>query len=106
MVEAVNTAGGIKMGTEDTQDRGSRRRDAKPRNKLAAPGVQHGRRQAFAMTPVAMELIVRTLGAFVVVLLAIVAGLASYTYFGFYNVAASEQDWDLVRWSLETGQLH
>jgi mono/diheme cytochrome c family protein len=69
---------------------------------LAAQGVQDGRRRAYAMTPAAMGLTVRTLAAIAVVLLAIVVGLASYIFFGFYNVAASERDWDFVRWSLET----
>jgi mono/diheme cytochrome c family protein len=49
-----------------------------------------------------MRSTVRILAAIAVVLLAIIVGLASYTYFGFYNVAASEQDWGFVRWSLET----
>ncbi|KUM25586.1 hypothetical protein AU467_25790 [Mesorhizobium loti] len=47
-------------------------------------------------------MIVRTLAAIAIVLLAIIFGLASYSYFGFYNVAASEPDLDFVRWSLET----
>ncbi|MDX8477238.1 cytochrome c [Mesorhizobium sp. VK24D] len=54
------------------------------------------------MTPAATELTVRTLAAIAVVLVAIIIGLASYAYFGFYNVAASEQDANVIRWSLET----
>ncbi|AZO27800.1 MULTISPECIES: cytochrome c [Mesorhizobium] len=43
----------------------------------------------------------RTLAAIAVFLFAIIIGVASYAYFGFYNVAANEQDANVVRWSLE-----
>ncbi|WP_192253225.1 c-type cytochrome [Mesorhizobium silamurunense] len=54
------------------------------------------------MTPATTGLTVRTLAVTAVVLLAIIVGLAGYTYAGFYSVAASEPDPDFVRWSLET----
>ncbi|MDX8518394.1 c-type cytochrome [Mesorhizobium dulcispinae] len=54
------------------------------------------------MTPATTGLTVRTLAATAVVLLAIIVGLAGYTYAGFYNVAASEQDVNVIRWLLET----